>query len=109
MELSGNGVETLLKQMVDELGETEVARRIGYSKSAICHVMNGSYRGNPEKVLAAVRLVFDATPVPCPVLGEITLGRCAHERTRPFRATNPVRVRLAKTCRACTQGGNHGQ
>jgi len=97
-------VETLLNDMVKKLGLAEVAVRTGYSKSAICHVQKGTYKGKAEKVLDAVRNVFSMEPVNCPVLGEIPLSRCVEEKNRPFAATNPLRVRLARACRGCGEG-----
>jgi len=89
--------------MVDELGLSEVALRTGYSKSALCHVQGGTYKGRAEKVLMRIEEIFSTRPVACPVLGEITFSRCAEERCRPFAAVNPVRVKLAKTCKTCKE------
>lgn len=94
-------VETLLNDMVEKLGLTEVASRTGYSKSAICHVQKGTYKGKAEKVLEKVRNIFSMEAVCCPILGEIPLSRCVEEKNRPFAATNPLRVRLARTCKNC--------
>jgi hypothetical protein len=94
----------LLNEMVEKLGLTAVAEAIKYSKSAVCHVQRGTYKGKAEKVLAKVEEVFSQHPVECPVLGEILYSRCIEEKNRPFAATNPLRVRLARTCRTCGQG-----
>lgn len=91
----------LLQQMVDKLGLQEVSRRIGYTKGAVCHVLKGSYKGNPARILKATEGKFSQQTVECPVLGEIPLSRCVEERNRPFAATNPLRVRLARTCPKC--------
>ena len=96
-----NGAEILLKSMVETVGLAEVAKKVGYSKSAVCHVMNGTYKGRAGQILDAVRAAYDQTPVACPILGEITVARCSTERSRPFAATNPQRVRLARTCPSC--------
>jgi hypothetical protein len=91
----------LLSDVVAAVGLKAVAARTGYSPSAICHVQRGTYRGNGAKVLEAVRAAFDESLVPCPVLGDISYSRCIEEKNRPFAATNPLRVKLAKTCRNC--------
>jgi hypothetical protein len=94
----------LLNEMVEKLGLQAVAERTCYSKSALCHVQRGTYKGKVERVLEAVRNTFDQTTVSCPVLGDISYARCIEEKNRPFAAVNPLRVRLAKTCKTC-QGG----
>jgi hypothetical protein len=99
----------LLNEMVARIGLAGVSEKIGYSKSAICHVQRGTYRGKADKVLEAARRAFDTSAVSCPALGEISFARCIEERNRPFAAVNPLRVMLARTCRTCEQGGNNGQ
>ncbi len=94
----------LLSDMVEKLGLAAVAEAIDYSKSAVCHVQKGTYKGKAEKVLAAVEQAFSQRPVECPILGEISYSRCIEEKNRPFAATNPLRVRLARTCRTCEAG-----
>ncbi len=94
----------LLQQMVETLGLQEVAEQIGKSKSALCHVVNGTYRGRPDRILLAVEQRYSQRTVECPVMGDITLSRCVEERNRPFAAVNPIRVRLARTCPKCERG-----
>ncbi len=91
----------LLQQMVEKLGLQNVADAIGYKKSAVCHVLRGTYRGKPDRILIAVRNKFSQQPVECPVLGKIPLARCVEERNRPFVPTNPLRVILVKACKVC--------
>lgn len=95
----------LLRSTVGELGQAETARRLGYSASALNQVLHGTYKGGVDAFLLRVEEVFGSTVVICPVLGEITLGRCADEKRRPFAATNPLRVRLWKACRECKKEG----
>ena len=91
----------LLQSMVEKLGLQEVADKIGYNKSAVCHVVKGSYKGKPDRIIAAVEAAYSQRPVECPILGEIALSRCVEERSRPFAATNSIRVMLARTCPKC--------
>ncbi len=93
----------LLQQMVEKIGLQEVAGRIGYSKSAVCHVLRGTYKGKTEKVLVAAEQAFSVEQISCPVLGDIPLHRCIEEQNRPFFATNPIRVSLARTCPTCAR------
>lgn len=96
----------LLQQMVDRLGLQEVSRRIGYTKGAVCHVLKGSYKGNPGRILKATEDKFSQQAVECPVLGEIPLSRCVEERNRPPSSVNPIRVMLARACPQCRRNDN---
>lgn len=92
----------LLQQMVEKIGLQEVAGRIGYSKSAVCHVLRGTYKGKAEKIIQATERTFSEEQLFCPVLGDIPLHRCIEEQNRPFAATNRIRVSLARTCPGCS-------
>lgn len=91
----------LLRDRRAELGQAEVARRLGYSDSAICQALKGSYKGDLSNLLTRVEEVFGCTIVNCPILGEIALGKCSEIRKQPFAATNPLRVQLYRECRKC--------
>ncbi len=94
----------LLQQMVERLGLQEVARQIGYTKGAVCHVLKGSYKGNPGRILKAVEEKYSQQAVECPIMGEIPLSRCVENRNLPFSSANPIRVMLARTCPKCRRG-----
>jgi transcriptional regulator with XRE-family HTH domain len=92
----------LLKAKCTETSQAAVARRLGMSASTINQVLKGTYPGNPtEKILLQVEEIFGQTTIDCPVVGEITLGKCAEHRRRPFAATNPMRVQLYRACQTC--------
>lgn len=91
----------LLRQKVAELGQAEVARRIGKSSSAVSQVLSETYKGSPSAILQRVEEVFGQTTVICPALGEISMGRCAEIRKRPLVATNPFSVQLWRACKQC--------
>lgn len=91
----------LVRQMVDRIGLEGVARKIGRSKSAVCHVLRGTYKGNPDNIIALVERAFSVEAIECPVLGNIPLNRCIEEQGKPFAVTNRIRVALARTCPAC--------
>ena len=93
----------LLRRTAAEIGQGETARRLGCSGSAISQILSGSYKASPDAILQKVEETFGATMTDCPVLGKISLGRCAQERKKPFAATNPVRVRLYRACKECDQ------
>ena len=91
----------LLRAKCKEFSQAEVGRRIGYSPSAINQAIHGNYQGDLTNLLTRVEEVFGQSTVPCPILGEITLGKCAENRKKPFAATNPIRVRLFRECQKC--------
>ncbi|MDL2320745.1 helix-turn-helix domain-containing protein [Desulfosarcina sp. OttesenSCG-928-B08] len=91
----------LLKAKVAELGQAPVARKLGYSPSAINQVLKGTYGGGLENLMRRVAETFGDQTVFCPVMGEIPLQRCAEERKKPFSATSPQRVRLFQACQDC--------
>ncbi|EGU34782.1 transcriptional regulator [Vibrio scophthalmi] len=87
---------------------TVIAKEVGYSKSTISRVLNGSYGGDIEAVKHAVQDAYLFKKVECPLLGEIERKQCEQNQNRPFAATNPMRVQLHHTCKSCTyrtQGG----
>lgn len=91
----------LLKQAVAQYGQTTVARALGYSVSAVNQVLRGKYKGGLQNVLNRVNDVYGTGTIECPVMGTITIQRCAAERNKPFAVTSPQRVRLYKACRTC--------
>ncbi len=94
----------LLRDKCAELGQAEVARRIGYSPSAVNQVLKGKYGENncrADVLLHKVEDVLGSSTVVCPVLGEIPACKCSENRKREFAATNPMRIRLYRACREC--------
>lgn len=91
----------LLRAKCAEMGQAEVARRLHYSPSAINQAIKGSYQGDLTNLLTRVEEIFGQSTVVCPIVGEITLGKCAENRKRPFAATNPIRVALFRACPKC--------
>jgi len=91
----------LLRAAVEEHGQSAVARALNYSTSAVNQALHGKYRGSLENLLQRVAEVYGTGMVQCPVMGEISLKRCAAERKKPFAATSPQRVRLYHACRQC--------
>lgn len=92
----------ILKKAVAAHGQAAVARATGYSDSAVSQAMHGKYRGSLDNMLARVEEVYGDGTVQCPVMGEISIQRCAAEKRKPFAATSPQRVRLYRACRQCT-------
>jgi transcriptional regulator with XRE-family HTH domain len=94
----------LLKEKCSDLGQAEVARRLGYSDAAVSNIIRGKYGADLGGFLARVEEIFGTTTVNCPILGEISLRKCAEIKRRPFAATNPLRVQLYRACRQCKGG-----
>jgi len=91
----------LLRAECNKTSQADVARKLGYSPSAINQVLKGTYPA-PQKLLVKVEEVFcKEASIPCPVQGNITLARCVSNRNLPFITVNPARVQLWTACRAC--------
>ena len=84
-------------------GQAAVARATGYSYSAVSQALSGKYRGSIDRLLQRVMEVYGKGTVQCPVMGEISIQRCAAEKRKPFAASSPQRVRLYKACRHCAE------
>ncbi|MFH2100219.1 MAG: hypothetical protein ABIJ95_11950 [Pseudomonadota bacterium] len=90
----------ILRQAVGASSAAAVARAIEYSPAAVSQVLAGKYP-NPDNIMAKVREVYGNDKVVCPVLGEISLARCARERKTPFSAASPLRGKIYLACRTC--------
>lgn len=91
----------LLEKMVGIYGQSTVAKTIGYSPSAVNQALHGKYKGRVDALLQCVNDTYGVGTVVCPVMGEISIQRCADERKKPFAASSPQRVRLFIMCRKC--------
>ena len=91
----------LLRQAVASCGQAAVAKKLGYSPSAISQALKGTYGGSLDNLMHRVAEIFGHGTVQCPVMGEISLKRCAEERRKPFSVTSPQRVKLYVACRRC--------
>lgn len=95
----------IARRAVAEHGQSEVARRIGKSASALSQVMSGKYAGSPDTILELIEAEFGESTLECPELGEIALATCIEERDKPFKATSSQRVRLYRACQGCPHKG----
>ncbi len=93
--------QDLLKKAVQSSNQAIVARKLGYSASALNQVLRGKYQGNTDRMAAKVLEIYGNEKVDCPVLGEIALGRCALERQMEFSTASPTRVELWDACQNC--------
>lgn len=77
-----------------------VGAQIKYSATVVNQVLKGTYKGDLKAVQMAVEGAFMAGTVTCPGYGmEISKSVCATEQRRPRSFTNPMRMKLYKTCR----------
>ena len=97
-------VEVLANEC-DRSSQSEVAKQIGYSGSAISQAISNKYGntngGRIDLMEKAVRGAFMGGVVKCPVLGTLEINRCLTHQRAKFSATNPTRVRLKKACQTC--------
>ncbi len=99
--MSHDDLRDLFRQRCKELGQSTVAKAIGFHPSTISQILSGTYPADDAAVLERFREVFAGISVLCPILGEISLDKCGFHRRREFAATNPVRVQLFRMCPAC--------
>lgn len=93
---------TLLREAVAREGsQSKVAKRLGYSSTAISQALSDTYGGSLDILLTMVEEVYGTRVVPCPVLGDIMFPECVATRRRQFSTANPHRVRMYRACKAC--------
>lgn len=91
----------LLERAYEADGPKVTGERLGVSPAMVTGVVRGYYASSLDRIRTAVRETLAVESVTCPVLGEISLAECRAHRELPFAATNPLRVRLWRTCRSC--------
>lgn len=90
-----------LRAECERTSQAKTAARLGVSSAMVNQVLRGRYRGKTDNLETRVRGELMRATVDCPVLGEISTRQCLDEQSRPFAATNPLRIRLYRACRAC--------
>lgn len=90
-----------LAEACDKSSQGKVAQRLGISSAVVNQAIGNSYKGRLDRIESRVRGELMKEVVACPVLGEISTRDCLDHQGRKFRATNPLRVRLAQTCPTC--------
>jgi hypothetical protein len=81
--------------------QAAVSRRLGVSGAMINQALRNCYAGRMDKLETRVRGELMNERVGCPVLGDITKRKCLDEQSRPYAATNAVRVELRRACARC--------
>jgi hypothetical protein len=95
-------VETLAIEC-GKTSQNRVAKRIDRSPTLVSRVLRRSYPGDMEAIAERVRSVFQSAVIQCPALGTMPAHVCQdwREKSREFRAGNPLRVRMYRACTAC--------
>lgn len=91
----------VLAQACDAGTQSAVAKRLGVSAAMINTALKKTYAGRMDKLEAKARGELMGQTVACPVLGTITRRRCIDEQSRPYAATNAIRVELRRACPCC--------
>ena len=89
----------VLRGEVNRTSQRQVAKRLGVSAAVVSLVLSGQYPASTESLEQRVRGELMSECVECPVLGEIDRRWCLDWQSKPFAATNPVRVKVYRACR----------
>ena len=92
----------VLAEVCDQIGQTAAAKKLGTSSTVVSQALSNTYPSPLTSLEQRVRGELMKQCVACPVLGEITRRRCLDEQSRPYAATNALRVELRRTCPRCT-------
>ena len=90
-----------LAEACDLSSQGRIAVRLGVSATVVNQALQNVYAGRLDRVEQRVRGELMRETVQCPVLGEITKRECLDHQSRPYEATNPMRVRLFQACPRC--------
>lgn len=90
-----------LRHACAESTQSAVAKRLGVTAGTVCQVLAGKYAANTSAVEERVRGALMQKTVECPQLGELSAKDCLDWQTKPFAATNSLRVRMFSACKTC--------
>lgn len=91
----------ILAEACDRESQSAIARKVGYSPSAISQVLSNTYQnGDIARVEQAVRGALMSETVDCPVMGEMPHNTCIQWQRKPFATTNSHRIRMHQACRS---------
>lgn len=98
---------TILCQKCQESTIADVARQIGYSRTAVSLALSGKYEGGTGNIEAAVMGAFTGT-VHCPYLGcDITQAACGDHQSQFMPTSDPNALRHWMACRSGCPHSNH--
>lgn len=86
----------------DASSQSQVARALGLSASAVNAVLRGRYGASTDRVEQVVRGRLMAAVVPCPQLGELQADLCQEWQARARRSPpTSFHRRMQAACLAC--------
>lgn len=98
----------ILAQSCDQSNQKRAAKAIGYSTTVVNQVLANKYPADLDAIRIKVEGALLGHTVFCPELGELRADICLNHQAAKFAATNHLRVRLYKACRAgCPNARNH--
>lgn len=91
----------LLQREVAKSNITQVAKVLGYSRSAVSLALSGNYVGSTDQLAARVVAVFSENLI-CPHLSmTISFDECQEFQTRAIPQSNAAALRHWRACQTC--------
>ncbi len=94
----------LLRSMIEDRGQNQVARELGYGKSTISQVKDGKYPIVPARILEKVMEVYGSEHRNCPAAGEIDTKLCERFAGAVFAGrsdAHPLFAHVKGSCKGC--------
>ncbi len=85
----------------DNSSQNQVAAQIGRSTAAISCVLNNSYKGDLNAVLKDFEAWDTGETIDCPILGEISGGKCKKTQAQKPQSASTLSMRQWRTCLNC--------
>lgn len=98
----------LLANAVSESDRTQVAHRLGISRTSVSLLLSNKYT-SPSVGKMKTRVMDVLGAIQCPVVGEITAAECQKHRNAKFTPSNPQRVALYRACQTCPNNQKCGE
>jgi hypothetical protein len=91
--------------------QNQVAKRIGYSGSAVSNLIRNSYGADLNLIKERVLVIYAPERVTCPALGDIGSEDCLGWRLDAIKLTSaaPLAVRMFRACRKCPRNAKPEQ
>ncbi len=90
----------VLAEACNAQSQTEVARRLGYSASAISATLANRYPGDLVEISERVQGAFMSARVAYPRKGEMSRNTCLQWQDKAFAPTSADRVAMYHACRS---------
>ncbi len=88
-----------LARTADRLTGAKAARLIGYSSGVVSTIITNNYKGDVDRVKAAIRGALMSETVSCPVLGEIGTDYCLQQQKMGNTGASAIRAMVYRACR----------